>query len=262
MGSNMKNSFSYQWKKWGFVQYESRNIGKPMEGHTRKMWDLICEEEDLSKKFIVDLGCGSGRFLEIALEYGCDSLIGIDNSEAALVAGDHYLSNDDVIVLRVNITRTGLSTSLYDGVYSIGVLHHTGNPKAIVKEAYRILKPGGWFALCVYPKGSYYDSFSVRLWRKIFSYTGYWAPRWYSLVMGRLVNPICRKIPVLRMISKIFPFAQLADDRWSELDTFDSLTPEIQTTHTTWEVYQWLEEAGFKKIWPTNFCSTSFKAIK
>src|SRR4051794_38355854 len=35
------DSFAYQWKKWPTVQFESQNVGRPMEGHTRRMWERI-----------------------------------------------------------------------------------------------------------------------------------------------------------------------------------------------------------------------------
>ena len=39
--NNYANSFGFQWEKWARIQFESDNIGKPMEGHTRKMFDTI-----------------------------------------------------------------------------------------------------------------------------------------------------------------------------------------------------------------------------
>src|SRR5689334_17757297 len=36
-------NFGYQWNKWSRVQFESDNVGLPMEGHTRRMFDRITE---------------------------------------------------------------------------------------------------------------------------------------------------------------------------------------------------------------------------
>ena len=38
---NYANSFGFQWGKWPRVQFESDNIEKPMEGHTRKIVLII-----------------------------------------------------------------------------------------------------------------------------------------------------------------------------------------------------------------------------
>lgn len=37
------SSFGYEWKKWARIQYEVENIGRPMEGHTTKMFAKITE---------------------------------------------------------------------------------------------------------------------------------------------------------------------------------------------------------------------------
>ena len=43
------NSFGYQWQKWPFIQFEGNNLGKPLEGHTSKMFEKITswQKEDL-----------------------------------------------------------------------------------------------------------------------------------------------------------------------------------------------------------------------
>jgi len=34
-------NFGWQWNKWPRVQFESENVGRPMQGHTRNMWEKI-----------------------------------------------------------------------------------------------------------------------------------------------------------------------------------------------------------------------------
>ena len=34
-------SFGWEWARWPRVQFESENVGRPMAGHTTKMWDRI-----------------------------------------------------------------------------------------------------------------------------------------------------------------------------------------------------------------------------
>ncbi len=65
---NYTQSFGWQWNHWACVQFDSENVGRPMEGHTSKMWQKITGEslriEQLKKEVIVDIGCGPGRFIE------------------------------------------------------------------------------------------------------------------------------------------------------------------------------------------------------
>jgi len=37
------SSFGYQWSRWPRVQFEAENVGKPMAGHTTRMWEIITE---------------------------------------------------------------------------------------------------------------------------------------------------------------------------------------------------------------------------
>ena len=90
MRENYSSSFGYQWRKWPRIQFESDNIGKPMEGHTRRMWERIVGFEernlDLTGKTIADIGCGPGRFIDVARSKSA-RVIGIDYSAAVEVAG-------------------------------------------------------------------------------------------------------------------------------------------------------------------------------
>ena len=90
---NYANSFGFQWGKWPRVQFESDNIGKPMEGHTRKMFDTITANsiEHVKKDdVILDIGCGSGRFIDV-IRMKCDNpIIGIDYSNSVEIAYNNF----------------------------------------------------------------------------------------------------------------------------------------------------------------------------
>src|SRR5688572_22096933 len=34
-------SFGYEWSRWPRVQFEDQNVGRPMAGHTTRMWERI-----------------------------------------------------------------------------------------------------------------------------------------------------------------------------------------------------------------------------
>jgi len=267
---NYSKSFGWQWKEWPRVQFEAENIGKPMEGHTRRMWERIVGYHecslDLAGQAIVDIGCGPGRFIDIARSRGA-KVIGLDYSNAVEVAHENFIHDPDVCIIQANALQMPIKSGSVDGAYTIGVLHHTPDPEAGVKEAYRVLASGKWFSICVYGKGGYYDFPTVQAWRRLFNllgqFMGHTPPLIYTYFTVYLFRPIARLFPTLgKAIRLVFPFVNLPDKNWSLLDTFDSITPSYQSAHESYEVFSWLKRSGFHEIEPTNWGFTSFSCVK
>ena len=166
---NYANSFGFQWEKWSRIQFESDNIGKPMEGHTRKMFNTITANsiEHIKKDdVILDIGCGSGRFIDV-IRMRCDNpIIGIDFSNSVEIAYTNFLKDKNICIVQADALRLPFRADTFQGSFSIGVLHHTPDPIKGVKEAFRVLTKGGWFGLSVYQKNSYYDKPVLKFYRK------------------------------------------------------------------------------------------------
>src|SRR5512133_3413488 len=76
------NSFGYQWQKYAKTQLD--HAGKDLsEPDFRRKTGL--RPEDLKGKLVLDVGCGMGRFAEVATRWGA-RVVGIDLSAAAEVA--------------------------------------------------------------------------------------------------------------------------------------------------------------------------------
>jgi len=265
---NYSKSFGYQWDRWGKVQFESENIDKPMQGHSSRMFNIITgnimidmNEDDL----IIDIGCGSGRFIDVIKMKHNNRIIGIDYSNAVETAHNNFKYDANVCIIQADALNLPFKSGTFNGSFSIGVLHHTPNPALGVKEAYRILKKGSWFAISVYSKKSYYDKPIVKYYRKIFIFLmplfSYYPAILYSYLAIYFLRPISKNIRLLRpIIMKLFPFVDLPDKKWSILDTFDSITPSYASTHENNEVHDWLNNSGFINIVDTNWGSTSFFA--
>jgi SAM-dependent methyltransferase len=259
-------SFGYQWKRWPRVQFESENAGRPMQGHTLRMWERITGiSSDISQQVVLDIGCGPGRFIEVARRKGA-RVIGVDYSQAVEAAAENFAGDPDVCICQADALRLPIRQGSVDGAFSIGVLHHTPDPFRGVQAAYRAIRPGGWFAVSVYGKGGYYDFPTVQMWRRLFHFLwplfGHYPPLLYSYITVYGLRPVAF-IPLLGKAIRLFlPFVKLPDIRWSLLDTFDSVTPSYQSGHESHEVFQWLKRSGFVEVEPSDWGSTVFRGRK
>ena len=265
-------SFGYQWNKWPYVQFEGENVSKPMAGHTLQMFERITEtsvsEIKLSENIFCDIGCGSGRFIDL-LANGKTSIIGVDSSGSVEAAALKFLNNPKVLICQADVLNLPIKENRIDYVYSIGVLHHTASPIQGVSEIARVMKIGGTAAISVYEKYGYYDDPIVTIYRKFFSKTwpvfGHYLPLLYSRTVVFLFRPLekFKKLKsILKPIIMYFPHIQLPDYTWSVLDTFDSVTPSYQKGISPFELYSYMSQSGMSMVKPVNWGGTSLKGSR
>lgn len=248
------DNFGYQWNRWARVQFEDQNLGGPMQGHTTRMFTSITQfsAERLRGKTVLDMGCGPGRFTDVALGMGA-SVIALDYSSAIDAAQTNFSGkNADVLFVQGDVLRLPLKDNSVDYSFSIGVLHHTPSPATGVREAYRVTN-GGEFAIRVYNATGFYTYPSVRFWRAVFlglkPLFRHYPPLVYSYLFGTLGFALGRVWrPMSYPLRAVFPTAWLPDYRWSILDTFDAVATTHQSGHTPAEIDGWLRDAGFAKV--------------
>ncbi|HZQ80543.1 MAG TPA: methyltransferase domain-containing protein [Gaiellaceae bacterium] len=267
--SSSVRSFGHEWHRWARTQFESENVGRPMAGHTKRMWEEICEpRRDLDGALIVDFGCGAGRFIDVLRTRGARA-IGLELSSAADVARRNFADDPNVLIVQGDLLNPPFAHRVFDGGFSIGVLHHTPDPATGVVALARVIKEGGWLACCVYPRGEFYDYPSVervrRLQLRLAPVLGYRFASLYSRFAARALAPVLGRMIAVPVFGSAvaglqrnwLPFLSLPDPRWAELDIFDAITPEIATTHSPEEVEAWLVDAGCEHIHWTPWCPTS-----
>ena len=268
------SSFGFEWTRWPRVQFESENVGRPMTGHTTRMWERIVgtDPAGIRGKTIVDFGCGPGRFLDVVRRKG-GRAVGIDLSAAVDAARKNFHDDTDVLIVQGDLMRPPFRPGVFDGGFSIGVLHHTPSPESGLAALARSVRDSGWVSCCVYPKHDFYDFDSVRRLRRIHlalkPFVGYRFALAYSYLAAFVVAPVMRHAKAFGLARltnwterNVLVSLWLKDVRWRLLDTFDAITPAIATTHTTAEVRGWLERAGCRDVRQTPWCPTSLAAVK
>ena len=117
------------------------------------MWEevrFLVDDYVIAGEKILDLGCGNGRLFEFLRDKKID-YIGIDNSEKLIeIAKKRYPKARFQVADVLNLP---FPDNFFDKIYSIAVLHHIPSEEfrlQFLKEARRVLKPGGLLILTVW----------------------------------------------------------------------------------------------------------------
>lgn len=116
---------------------------------------------------------GNKRVLEIGAGSGIDSIefarhgahvYSTDLTDKAIQHIQDYAKQSNMTledIRKVDGTRIPYTDSFFDLVYSLGVIHHVPQPRPMIEEFYRVLKPGGLCYLVVYHKNSLLYHYSI-----------------------------------------------------------------------------------------------------
>src|ERR1043166_1235924 len=116
---------------------------------------------------VLEIGCGIGtdgaQFARAGADY-----TGIDLTQAAIdLARERFASSGLPGDFRVSDAENlDFPDDSFDLVYSHGVLHHTPDIEAAVREIHRVLKPGGRAMVMLYHRGSYNYRVGIRVLRR------------------------------------------------------------------------------------------------
>lgn len=108
-------------------------------------------QEFLQDKLVLDAGCGMGRFLKLAAEFGSCEAIGIDLSQSVEAAYRNTRRLANAHVIQADIMALPF-VKMFDYIFSIGVLHVTANPRQSFNQLVTLLKDGGTISVWVYSK--------------------------------------------------------------------------------------------------------------
>lgn len=100
----------------------------------RQLFKGLSNYRNLFRGIVVDLGCGESPYKEFILQTA-DRYIGVD-----WVGSFHKLKADIVADLNKPLP---LECATADMIISISVLEHLSEPRMMLSEAHRILRPGG-----------------------------------------------------------------------------------------------------------------------
>lgn len=243
-------SFSYEWNRFNQVQLDTANGRTESEDTFIEKTGL--HPEDLRGKVVLDVGCGAGRFLDIASRWGA-KVVGIDFSYAVEASQNNLRSRPNVNVIQADVFRLPFKPAVFDVIFSIGVLHHTRDTRAAFLRLPPLMKNGGTLAVWLY----YYTDPVYRaasdFWRAIFSRVPHRLAYAWCWLLVRLLAPLYTSALMKRApfwhLPRLVPVNTHPDFQWRVLDTFDWWTPRYQDKDCSpARVLGWCHEAGLRDM--------------
>lgn len=145
-----RDSFDYQWEKLA-IDYTEEDLLEHK--------DQICEFSQMPSRWfrgkkIIDVGCGGGRYTWGFCKLGCE-VVATDQSLNALETTKKLCGDYKIATLQHDILKTFNFTVDFKGfdfVWCFGVVHHTGDTFAALKNVTALVKNGGYLFLMIYGK--------------------------------------------------------------------------------------------------------------
>lgn len=257
---NYANNFGFQWNKFRSTQLDS-HTGLPLS-RERFFESTGWLPEELKGQKALDIGCGAGRFAEVALSTGAE-VIALDYSSAVEACWKNLSPNPRLNVVQGDIYKLPFKKETFDFVYCLGVLQHTPDVEKAFLALPDQVRRGGKLAVDVYPKLRGNMHF---LWPK------YWIrpvtkrmsqERLFKLVLGMVkfllpVSLVIGRIPVVgRKLRYAIPVANHEPDwplnktqvkEWAILNTYDMLAPAHDYPQSAQTLRSWFQQAGLRDL--------------
>jgi SAM-dependent methyltransferase len=192
---------------------------------------------------VLDAGCGGGRYSKVAGEAGA-TVVGADHSTAVEKAARLCRHLPNASFLQADLKKLPLEPASFDFAFSIGVMHHDADTRAVFDAVARMVRPGGRLAVWLYRRNQWWqEKLNAALRRRTVRMPPEKLERWarFGAFLGG--------VPVVnRTLNKAVNFSSHPVWENRVCDTFDWYAPEYQHHHTVEELCRWYQEAGYDDI--------------
>jgi SAM-dependent methyltransferase len=261
---NYANAFGKQWNLFRKTQLDSYTGTKISRDRLKRC--LGASFETLQHRYVLEAGCGAGRFTEILLKAGA-RVFACDLSDAVEANWENCKKYANYFGCQADILRLPISPGQFDIVICLGVIQHTPSPEETIQTLCSHVKPGGLLVMDHYARG-YPQSLSRRALRSFLLKRSERLGMSYCLTLVGLLWPVHRllwRLRGLRGIQRIrgffLRFSPLVDyhdaypqlgpgllREWAILDTHDTLTDVYKHLRSKEEIEKHLKQCGMIDI--------------
>ena len=112
---------------------------KPFTDYPNKFINYLIEKNKIKKNSkVLDLCCGRGEFINEFINFGCEGFA-VDIDDICL----KYFPKIDYKNCDLTKDKIPWEDNTFDVIFNKSVIEHFSEPHEIIKECYRVLKPGG-----------------------------------------------------------------------------------------------------------------------
>lgn len=152
-----QNNFGHEWEHYASLGWDSSTGDDASDLQESMMWfkeKLLLDANDISGKLLLDAGCGNGRFSYAAIELGAN-VVSMDLTKATDVAQNNILKTKNIPqIVQGDILHLPFKTGVFDIIFTLGVIQHTGKALEAVMILADALKIGGLLSIRTYRRGN------------------------------------------------------------------------------------------------------------
>lgn len=228
-------SFGRQWNRY--------DVARPEEDEEVFRVKTGLDLGEVSGWLVLDAGCGGGRYARLMGAAGA-RVVGVDLSSAVEKAAWVCRGLPNVRIVQGDLLDLAVADGVFDLVVSIGVLHHSSDPRRGFREIARKVKRGGRLVVWLYRRNTLPQEVINWGLRAVTTRLPGGVLEGLSVGLGVLGG-----VPVVnRVLNKVVNFSNHRDWELRVCDNYDWYAPRYQSHHTVEEVRGWFEEEGFGEV--------------
>jgi ubiquinone/menaquinone biosynthesis C-methylase UbiE len=138
-------SFGNEWNKF------NRFSKKTIDLICKEYFDIIDENIIHKDTYMIDIGCGSGRWSEYFLDK-VGFIEAVDPSDSIFAADELFAGAANIRLTRASVETMPWPDETFDFGISVGVLHHIPDTAKALMDCVKKIKKGGYFYVYLYYK--------------------------------------------------------------------------------------------------------------